>query len=136
MKKRSLTQIKEFVRRTQIDGEPEGKAAKEIFHVSEPYQLIRSLKETDDYNMMLEAVVKSMSLMAQKEFESLQLKKIRAQSDLIDRGNELMNEAETLKDKIRAQQNQRENISIQQDIYSSTRNQQDFGDVLEGVIIS
>lgn len=135
--KKSLVQIKDFVRRTQIDGEPEGKVYREIFNVSDPYPALHHLKESEDYSLMLEALVKSTQLAAQKEYEHLQLKKVRAQADLIDRGSDLLNEAETLDEKIKAQENQRKNLSIDNtvDIYASNRNQQDYGDVLEGIIL-
>lgn len=74
------------------------------------------------------------------EIEQLKRKKIKSYSNLLDKGEELMNEAETTKDKIIAQNNQRANLSVGvvEDAIawdSADRNQNDMGEVLEGVII-
>lgn len=74
------------------------------------------------------------------ELEQLQLKKTKAYSSLLDEGARLMGEAETIEDRIKAQENQRRNLDVNlieqaQDWYSEDRNHTE-PDLLEGVIIS
>ena len=74
------------------------------------------------------------------EIEQVKRKQIKSYSTLLDKGEEIMNEATTIQEKIAAQANQRENLSS--GIVDSAiawdgedRNQADMGDVLEGVIV-
>ena len=75
-----------------------------------------------------------------KEVEAMKRKQIKAYSNLIDKGEELMDEATTIEEKMMAQKNQRANLgsgvldnAIAWD--GEDRNQNDLGDILEGVIV-
>lgn len=74
------------------------------------------------------------------EIEQLKRKKIKSYSNLLDKGEELMNQADTLESKVIAQKNQRANLSVGvvEDAIawdSADRNQNDMGEVLEGIIL-
>lgn len=97
-------------------------------------------EETPEYLAIVSAASQVEKAELKKEVEQLKRKQIKTYSDLLDKGAELMEEASTLEDKVRAQANQRANLTtgvldsaIAWD--GENRNQNDLGDVLEGVIV-
>lgn len=75
-----------------------------------------------------------------KDIEQVKRKQIKSYSSLLDKGQELMDNAETIEDKIRAQANQRANLTtgVIDDALAwdgEDRNKNDLGDILEGVIV-
>ena len=100
----------------------------------------QKIEEWDEYKTIVTIGSQIDKEKLRTEIEQVKRKKIQAYSNLLDKGEELMNEAETTKDKIIAQNNQRANLSVGvvEDAIawdSADRNQNDMGEVLEGVII-
>lgn len=74
------------------------------------------------------------------EIEQAKRKQLRSYTRLLDKGEELMDEAQTTEEKIAAQANQRANLSTgvvseAVDWAGENRNQMDGSNILEGVII-
>lgn len=98
------------------------------------------IEKTPEYLAIVSAASQVEKQELKKEIEQIKRKQVRAYSTLLDKGEEIMNEAKTIEDKILAQNNQRKNL--QTGVVESAiawdgedRNQNDLGDVLEGVII-
>lgn len=98
------------------------------------------VEKTPEYLAIVSAVAQVEKEKLKQEIEQVKRKQIKSYSTLLDKGEELMNEASTVEDKIRAQDNQRKNLS--QGIITEAiswdgedRNKNDLGDVLEGIIV-
>ena len=98
------------------------------------------VEKTPEYLAIVSAASQVEKEQLKKEIEQVKRKQIKSYSNLLDKGEELMNEAETVEDKIRAQANQRANLTT--GVVSEAlawdgedRNKNDLGDVLEGVIV-
>lgn len=98
------------------------------------------VEKTPEYLAIVSAASQVEKEELKKEIEQVKRKQIKSYSNLLDKGEELMNEAETVEDKIRAQANQRANLTT--GVVSEAlawdgedRNKNDLGDVLEGVIV-
>lgn len=137
MKHRSLVQIRDFYTRMQVDGEAATNAYKAAFGVkSASSSDIQKIVTSDEYNMIAAAVDKVVAENLQREIRRTQAKKIRMYSSLLDRGQDLIESAETHDEKIAAQENQRKNLQVDFiDVFADNRNQQDYGDALDGIII-
>lgn len=99
-----------------------------------------SVEKTPEYLAIVSAASQVEKQELKKEIEQVKRKQIKAYSNLLDKGEELMTEATSVQEKIAAQANQRENLStgvITEAISwdGEDRNQNDLGDVLEGVIV-
>ena len=99
-----------------------------------------TVEKTPEYLAIVSAASQVEKQELKQEIEKIKRKQIKSYSDLLDKGQELMDEAETVQDKIAAQANQRANLStgvVENAISwdSEDRNQNDLGDVLEGVIV-
>lgn len=98
------------------------------------------IEKTPEYLAIVSAASQVEKQELKQEIEKIKRKQIKSYSDLLDKGQELMDEAETVQDKIAAQANQRANLStgvVENAISwdSEDRNQDDLGDVLEGIIV-
>lgn len=101
---------------------------------------IKSIESSEEY-MTIVAVASNLEKEElKKDIEKLKRKQISSYSKLLDKGEELMDSAETLQDKIAAQANQRANLGT--DVLDRAlawdgedRNKNDLGDILEGVIL-
>lgn len=98
------------------------------------------VEESPEYLAIISAASQIEKQELRKEIEQLKRKQVKTYSDLLDKGAELIEGATTFEDKVRAQANQRANLgagvldeAIGWD--SEDRNQNDLGDVLEGVIV-
>lgn len=99
-----------------------------------------AVEKSPEYLAIVSAASQVEKQELKKEIEQVKRKQIKAYSTLLDKGEELMNEAKTIEDKMLAQNNQRKNL--QTGVVESAiawdgeeRNQNDLGDVLEGVIV-
>lgn len=99
-----------------------------------------SVEKTPEYLAIVSAASQVEKQELKKEIEQVKRKQIKAYSTLLDKGEELMNEAKTIEDKMLAQNNQRKNL--QTGVVESAiawdgedRNQNDLGDILEGIIV-
>lgn len=140
MKNKSLAQIREFYTRTAIDGEAASSAYKDVFGLKSASSTeIAKLRESDEYNMVAHAVDQVIMARLKNEVEAVQRKKVRMYSSLLDKGQELIDAAESTDEQLAAQKNQRENLNVEFfDAFSENRNtnpSKDFSDVLDGIII-
>ena len=99
-----------------------------------------AVEKSPEYLAIVSAASQVEKQELKKEIEQVKRKQIKAYSTLLDKGEELMEEASSVQEKIAAQANQRENLSagvITEAISwdGEDRNQNDLGDVLEGVIV-
>lgn len=100
----------------------------------------KSIEQTPEYLAIISAANRAQKEELRKDIEAIKRKQIKTYSDLLDKGNELMEEATSVQEKIAAQANQRANLSTGVvesaiDWAGDNRNQDDLGDVLEGVIL-
>lgn len=117
-------------------GEDKKAAALAIYGEKSP----KSIEQTPEYLAIVSAANQVQREELRKDIEAIKRKQIKTYSDLLDKGNELMEEASSVQEKIAAQANQRANLSTGVvenaiDWAGDNRNQDDLGDVLEGVIL-
>lgn len=98
------------------------------------------VEKTQEYLAIVSAASQVEKEKLKNEIEQVKRKQIKSYSTLLDKGEELMNKAKTVEDQIRAQANQRANLStgvVSEAIAwdGEDRNKNDLGDVLEGVIV-
>lgn len=99
-----------------------------------------NIEKTPEYLAIISAASQVERENLKNEIEQVKRKQIKSYSTLLDKGEELMNEAESVEDKIRAQANQRANLTtgvVTEALAwdGEDRNKNDLGDVLEGVIV-
>lgn len=134
MDQAKLIKAREYYDRTQ-GGEDKRTVSLELFGKKGC-----QVEKTPEYLAIVSAASQVEKEELRKEIEQLKRKQIKSYSNLLDKGEELMEEAESLQDKLAAQNNQRANLST--GIISEAlawdgedRNQNDLGDILEGVIV-
>lgn len=117
-------------------GEDKKSAALAVYGKRSP----KSIEQTPEYLAIISAVNQLQKEELRKDIEAIKRKQIKTYSDLLDKGSELIDEASSVQEKIAAQANQRANLSTGVvesaiDWSGENRNQDDLGDVLEGVIL-
>lgn len=100
-----------------------------------------TVERSPEYLAIITAMAKLQREELKNDLEGVKRKQIKAYSNLLDRGESLMDEASTTQEKIAAQANQRENLSIgvvENAVAwdSEDRNKSDMDGILEGVILS
>lgn len=128
-----LIKAREFYELTQ-DGMPKNKAAKQVG------MSLKSIENSSEYSAIVAIGSAIERDKLKQEIEQVKRKQIKSYSTLLDKGEELMNDASTLEEKVLAQQNQRANL--QTGVVESAvawdgedRNQDDLGGVMEAVIV-
>lgn len=101
---------------------------------------VQKIEQYPEYLAVVSAAAQVEKEQLKKEIEQAKRKQLRSYSKLLDKGEELMEEAKTTQDKIAAQANQRANLStgVVSEAISwdgENRNQMDANGILEGVII-
>lgn len=129
-----LIKAKEYYERTR-GGEDKHAVALELYGKKGGM-----IEKTPEFLAVVSAASKVEREQLSHEIEQVKRKQIKSYSSLLDKGEELMNEAKTTHEKILAQENQRKNLTtgvIENAIAwdGEDRNQNDLGDVLEGVIL-
>lgn len=101
---------------------------------------VNVVEKTPEYLAIISAASQIEKEKLKQEIEQVKRKQIKSYSNLLDKGEELMNNAKTVEEQVIAQRNQRENLS--QGVITEAlswdgedRNKNDLGDVLEGVIV-
>jgi len=130
-----LIKAKEYYDRTTA-GEDKKAVALELFGRKN----IKTIEEMPEYTVISSIGAQLQREELKKDIEAMKRKQLKSYSKLLDKGEELMDEAGTLEEKVIAQRNQRENLTtgvVERAIAwdGADRNQLDSGDVLEGVII-
>lgn len=118
-------------------GEDKGEVAKDLMGTKK--DVVR-IENSDEYLAIVSAASQLEKEELKRDIEVLKRKQIKSYSDLLDKGEQLMAEADDFKDKLAAQANQRANLGT--DVIDKAlawdgedRNKNDLGDVLEGVIV-
>lgn len=98
------------------------------------------VEKTPEYLAIVSAATKVQKQKLEEEIEAVKRKQIKSYSSLLDKGEELMGEAKTVEEKIRAQANQRANLTtgvVTEALAwnGEDRNKNDLGEILEGVIV-
>ena len=98
------------------------------------------VEKSEEYLAIVSAANQVQKEQLKQEIEKVKRKQIKAYSNLLDKGEELMEAAETTNEKIAAQANQRANLStgvVSEAIAwdGEDRNSQDLGNVLEGIVL-
>lgn len=98
------------------------------------------IEKSPEYLAIVSAASQIEKEKLKQEIEQVKRKQIKSYSNLLDKGEELMDAAKTTQEKIAAQANQRANLS--QGIITEAlswdgedRNKNDMGNILEGVIV-
>lgn len=130
-----LIKAKEYYDRTTA-GEDKKTVALEVFGKKN----FKAVEELPEYTAISSIGAQLQREELKKDIEEMKRKQLKSYSKLLDKGEELMDEAGTLEEKVIAQRNQRENLTtgvVERAIAwdGADRNQLDSGDILEGVII-
>ena len=130
-----IIKTREYYDRT-IGGEDKQSVALELFGRKN----VDTIEKSPEYLAIVSAASQVEKEKLKQEIEQVKRKQIKSYSTLLDKGEELMNEANTTEEKIAAQANQRANLKtgVVSEALSwdgEDRNQNDLGDVLEGVIV-
>lgn len=101
---------------------------------------VQNIEQCPEYLAIVSAATQVEKEQLKKEIEQAKRKQLRSYSKLLDKGEELMEAAETTNEKIAAQANQRANLStgvVSEAIAwdGEDRNSQDLGNVLEGIVL-
>ena len=137
--KTKLKDAKDYIALT-LQGHSKKDAALAVLGRNDP-QTIKTMENSEAYQILYNTMVNSHKLTLARDLQSLQLKMVKAQSDLIDQGSALIDEATSLDEKLKAQENQRRNLDSSLIERSSTWNAPDRNkgaedSFLEGVIIN
>lgn len=130
-----LLRAREYYDRVQ-GGEDKTSAALTVYGKKN----IQKIEQYPEYLAVVSAATQVEKEQLKKEIEQAKRKQLRSYSKLLDKGEELMEEAKTTQDKIAAQANQRANLStgVVSEAISwdgEDRNSQDLGNVLEGIVL-
>lgn len=130
-----LIKAREYYDRT-VGGEDKQSVALDIYGRKN----IDKIENSPEYLAVIAAASQVEKEQLKKEIEQIKRKQVRSYSSLLDKGEELMNEATTTEEKIAAQANQRANLTtgVVTEALSwdgEDRNKNDLGNVLEGVIV-
>lgn len=137
MAKTSLKDAKDYIALT-LQGVPKKDAALKVLGHNDP-QAIRTMENSEAYAILYNTMANNHKLALAVELQNIQKQSLKAQSKLLEQGNQMMDEAQTLDDKIKAQENQRRNLETSivdraEDWAGPDRNKA-AGDLLEGVIV-
>lgn len=129
-----LEDAKKYISLT-LQGESKRKAAAAV------HSTYREIEKSEAYRLLHTTMVNAHQLQLTKDLQDLQTKTVKAQAELLDQGSALLNQAETLDDKLKAQENQRRNLETTVIERASSWNGPDRNhdaneaSILEGVIL-
>lgn len=130
-----LIKAREYYDRTS-GGEDKKSVALELYG----RKSTQAIEKSPEYLAVIAAASQLEKDKLKQEIEQVKRKQIKSYSTLLDKGEELMNEASTTEEKIAAQANQRANLTT--GVLSEAlawdgedRNKNDYGDVMEGIIV-
>ena len=137
MAKTKLKDAKDYIALT-LQGKSKKDAALAVLGKNDP-QTIRTMENSEAYSILYNTMANNHKLALAVELQNIQKESLKAQSKLLQTGNDLIDQAETLDDKIKASENQRRNlestiIDKAEDWAGPDRNKA-AGDILDGVII-
>ena len=139
-KKTSLKDAKDYIALT-ISGTSKKDAALEVLGRNDP-QAIRTMENSEAYQILINTMANNHKVALAAELQDIQTQTLKAQSKLLQTGNELIDQAETLDDKIKASENQRRNLETsvvdKAEDWAGINRNKDAGsaDILDGIVIS
>ena len=139
-KKTSLKDAKDYIALT-IAGQSKKDAALQVLGRNDP-QTIRTMENSEAYQILINTMANNHKVALAAELQNIQTQTLKAQSKLLEQGNQMMDEAETLDDKIKAQENQRRNLETsvvdRAEDWAGINRNKDAGaaDILDGIVIS
>lgn len=139
MGKTKLKDAKDYIALT-LEGKSKKDAALQVLGKNDP-QTIRTMENSEAYQILINTMANNHKVALAAELQNIQTATLKAQSKLLEQGNQMMDEAETLDDKIKAQENQRRNLETSvvdkaQDWAGPGRNKDATDNLLEGIVIS
>lgn len=140
MAKTKLKDAKDYIALT-LQGKSKKDAALAVFGKNDP-QTIRTMENSEAYQILINTMANNHKVALASQLQDIQTQTLKAQSKLLEQGNQMMDEAETLDDKIKAQENQRRNLETSvvdkaEDWAGINRNKNaNESDILEGIIVS
>lgn len=139
MAKTKLKDAKDYIALT-LEGKSKKDAALQVLGRNDP-QTIRTMENSEAYQILINTMANNHKVALAAELQNIQTQTLKAQSKLLEQGNQMMDEAETLDDKIKAQENQRRNLETSvvdkaQDWAGPGRNKDATDNLLEGIVIS
>lgn len=137
MAKTKLKDAKDYIALT-LEGKSKKDAALAVLGKNDP-QTIRTMENSEAYSILYNTMANNHKLALAVELQNIQKESLKAQSKLLQTGNDLIDQAETIDDKIKASENQRRNLESTivdkaEDWAGPDRNKA-AGDILDGVII-
>lgn len=137
MAKTKLKDAKDYIALT-LQGKSKKDAALAVLGRNDP-QTIRTMENSEAYSILYNTMANNHKLALAVELQNIQKESLKAQSKLLQTGNDLIDQATTLDDKIKASENQRRNLESTivdkaEDWAGPDRNKA-AGDILDGVII-
>lgn len=137
MAKTKLKDAKDYIALT-LQGKSKKDAALAVLGKNDP-QTIRTMENSEAYSILYNTMANNHKLALAVELQNIQKESLKAQSKLLQTGNDLIDQATTLDDKIKASENQRRNLESTivdkaEDWAGPDRNKA-AGDILDGVII-
>ena len=117
-----------------------GKSRKEAALIAYGNKAPFRIEATEEYIAVINAVARVQQIELAQEIEETRRKQLKHYSKMLDRGDEIYEQAETTNEKIAAQANQRANLEltlVDKNLAwnSENRNDVDMGDILEGVLV-
>lgn len=140
MSKTKLKDAKDYIALT-LEGKSKKDAALAVLGKNDP-QTIRTMENSEAYQILINTMANNHKVALASQLQDIQTATLRAQSKLLEQGNQMMDEAETLDDKIKAQENQRRNLETSvvdkaEDWAGINRNKDaSSSDILDGIIVS
>lgn len=140
MSKTKLKDAKDYIALT-LEGKSKKDAALQVLGRNDP-QTIRTMENSEAYQILINTMVNNHKVALASQLQDIQTATLRAQSKLLEQGNQMMDEAETLDDKIKAQENQRRNLETsvvdKAEDWAGINRNKDAGaaDILDGIVIS
>lgn len=140
MAKTKLKDAKDYIALT-LEGKSKKDAALEVLGRNDP-QTIRTMENSEAYQILINTMANNHKVALASQLQDIQTKTLKAQADLLDQGSQMMAEAETLDDKIKAQENQRRNLETsvveRAEDWAGVNRNKDAGaaDILDGIVIS
>ena len=140
MPKTKLKDAKDYIALT-LEGKSKKDAALQVLGRNDP-QTIRTMENSEAYQILINTMANNHKVALASQLQDIQTKTLKAQADLLDQGSQMMAEAETLDDKIKAQENQRRNLETSvvdkaEDWAGINRNKNaNESDILDGIVLS
>lgn len=137
MAKTSLKDAKDYIA-LKLNGSSKKDAALQVLGKNDP-QTIRTMENSEAYSILYNTMANNHKLALAVELQDIQKKALKAQSKLIDQGNQMLDEATTLDDKIKAQENQRRNLEStivdKAEGWAGPDRNKGAGDILDGIVL-